>query len=202
MTRWGTIMRSALALALIGASCAAPGTTDSPSVSSAVRGTPSPGASAPSTAATPQATEQPSGDALLALPLVDVRTGETFLLGELAAEKPVVIEAMAIWCANCRAQQREVVRAHDLADFHSVGIDVDPNERPGDLAEYAEREGFDWRFVMADAQLVDLLADRFGFAVTNPPSMPTFVASGAAMRALEFGRLRSAEELVAELSSG
>ena len=79
---------------------------------------------------------------------------------------------MAIWCTTCLAQQREVVAAHDATDFHSVGIDVDPNERPEDLAEYAEREGFDWRFAMANAELVSALRDRFGTAVANPPSMP------------------------------
>lgn len=142
-------------------------------------------------------------DPLLALELVDVRTGATFTLGELAAEKPVLVEAMAIWCTTCRAQQREVVDAHALLDFHSVGIDVDPNERAEDLAEYAEREGFDWRFAMAEPQLVQLLTDRFGFGVTNPPSTPTFVISAdGGIRALEFGRVRSADELVAELAAG
>jgi thiol-disulfide isomerase/thioredoxin len=142
-------------------------------------------------------------DPLLALELVDVRMGATFTLGELAAEKPVLVEAMAIWCTTCRAQQREVVDAHELLDFHSVGIDVDPNERAEDLAEYAEREGFDWRFALADAQLVQLLTDRFGFGVTNPPSTPTFVISAdGGIRALEFGRVRSADELVAELAAG
>jgi thiol-disulfide isomerase/thioredoxin len=155
----------------------------------------------------PDSSEQGAGatdtDPLLVLELVDVRTGATFTLGELAAEKPVLVEAMAIWCPNCVVQQREVVVAHELADFHSVGIDVDPNERAEDLAEYAEREGFDWRFAMADPQLVQLLTDRYGFGVTNPPSTPTFVISAdGGIRALEFGRVRSAEELAAELAAG
>ena len=141
--------------------------------------------------------------ALLKHELAEVRSGERFTLGELASEKPVLVEAMAVWCTTCLAQQRHVVQAHELADFHSVGIDVDPNERAETLADYAEREGFDWRFAMADAALVKLLTDAYGFAVTNPPSTPTFVIStDGTVRALEFGRVRSAEELVAELSSG
>ncbi len=139
---------------------------------------------------------------LLAYELVDVRSGERFTLGELAADRPVLVETMAIWCTTCLSQQREVVQAHDLADFHSVGIDVDPNEEADDLAEYAEREGFDWRFVKADAQLVQLLTEQYGFGVTNPPSTPTFVVSDGQVRALEFGRVRSAEELVSELGAG
>jgi thiol-disulfide isomerase/thioredoxin len=171
---------------------------------------------APSTRPTSAATSGPASgplasassgpdaaDPLLALELVDARSGARFTLGELAADKPVLVEAMAIWCSTCRAQQREVIEAHQLADFHSVGIDVDPNERAEDLAEYADREGFDWRFAMADAQLVQLLTDRFGFAVTNPPSTPTLIVSAdRGVRALEFGRVRSADELVAELTAG
>jgi len=198
----------ALALVPLLAACSAPagseqraGETDrgpssgapSPPAASASAGSPSAGPS-----------DEPAGtDPLLAFELVDVRSGETFTLGELAAEKPVLVEAMAIWCTTCLAQQREVVDAHEAADFHSVGIDVDPNERAEDLAEYAEREGFDWHFAMADAQLVQLLTERYGFGVTNPPSTPTFVISAdGGARALEFGRVRSAEELVAELADG
>lgn len=136
---------------------------------------------------------------LLGYQLTDVRTGETFTLAELAAEKPVLVETMAIWCTTCLSQQREVVQAHDVADFDSVGIDVDPNEDAAELADYADREGFDWRFVVADAELVQLLTDQYGFGVTNPPSTPTFVVTAHGIRALEFGRVRSAEELVAEL---
>ncbi len=148
--------------------------------------------------------EPSSSDAssLLSYELTDVRSGEAFTLGELAADQPVLVETMAIWCVTCLQQQREVVQAHDLADFHSVGINVDPNENADDLADYADLEGFDWRFVMADAELVGLLTDLYGFGVTNPPSTPTFVVSDGSIRALEFGRVRSAEELVAELGDG
>jgi thiol-disulfide isomerase/thioredoxin len=139
---------------------------------------------------------------LLAHELVDVSTGERFTLGELSADRPVLVETMAIWCVTCLRQQRAVVRAHDLSDFHSVGINVDPNENADDLADYADLEGFDWRFVMADAELVRLLTDLYGFGVTNPPSTPTFIVSHGSIRALEFGRVRSAEELVAELDGG
>jgi thiol-disulfide isomerase/thioredoxin len=143
-----------------------------------------------------------AADPLLAYELLDVRSGETFTLGELAADRPVLLETMAIWCTTCLRQQREVVDAHARGEFHSVGIDVDPNERADELAAYAEREGFDWRFVIADAELVRLLTDRYGLAVTNPPSTPTFVVSGGSIRALEFNRVRTADELLDELAAG
>lgn len=141
-------------------------------------------------------------DPLLGFELTDVRSGETFTLAELAAEGPVLLETMAIWCTTCLRQQREVVQAHSLAEFTSVGIDVDPNERAPDLADYAEREGFDWRFAVADRALVQLLTERFGFEVSNPPSTPTFVVSAdGPIRALEFGNVRTPDELIAELDA-
>lgn len=62
--------------------------------------------------------------------MVDVRSGEVFTLSTLAAGGPVLVETMAIWCTTCLQQQRQVVEAHELAEFQSVGIDVDPNEDP------------------------------------------------------------------------
>lgn len=141
--------------------------------------------------------------ALLDRRLVDVTSGQTFTLRQLAADRPVLLETMAVWCTTCLRQQGEVVRAHQMAEFHSVGIDIDPNESAEDLARYAERQGFDWRFAKADAELVAILRDAFGVAATNPPSTPTFIIStDGQIRALPFGQVRSARDLVAELSGG
>ena len=193
--------------ALLAAACSAPASREpgADAADGAESGRPSSHApSAPAASPSPSSSGAATAtDPLLTFQLVDVRTGEAFTIGELAAERPVLVETMAIWCTTCLAQQREVVEAHESADFHSVGIDVDPNERAEDLADYAEREGFDWRFAMADAELVQLLTERYGFGVTNPPSTPTFVVStDGGIRALEFGRVRSADELIAELAAG
>jgi thiol-disulfide isomerase/thioredoxin len=203
-----TLTRGALlSLVLVVAACSAPISTDAPPQASAPATPVSPTTpdvtTKPASSPPPEVSAEPAADPLLAYELVDVRSGETFTLAELAAEKPVVVETMAIWCSTCRAQQREVVEAHGMADFHSVGIDVDPNERAEDLADYAVREGFDWRFAMADASVVQLLTERYGFGVTNPPSTPTFIVTAdGGIRALEFGHVRSADELVAELAAG
>ena len=142
-------------------------------------------------------------DPLHTVELFDVNTQAGFTLGALAAERPVLLETMAIWCTNCRAQQHEVVAAHELAEFHSVSLDVDPNERPGDLAAYSEAMGFDWRFAMANQTLAAALRDRFGPAVLNPPSTPMILLfPDGSVRALEFGRGYSAAELAAELAAG
>jgi hypothetical protein len=201
--RTGTTLRLAwVVIAVVAGACASPGGSTPPAEASQT--TDAAAATSPASDSTaPSASPTDAADPLLTAELVDVRSGEAFTLGELAAEKPVLLETMAIWCTTCLAQQRAVVEAHETADFHSVGIDVDPNERADDLADYAAREGFDWRFVLADATLVQLLTDRYGFGVTNPPSTPTFVVTAeGGVRALEFGHLRSAEELVAELAGG
>ena len=143
-------------------------------------------------------------DPLLGVELTDVRSGETFTLGELAATSgPVLLEPMAVWCSNCRAQQHEVVRAHEIGEFASVSLDVDLSELPSDLAAYADQEGFDWWFAMADVDLYRSLQDRFGVAVTNPPSTPLIIiAADGSIRPLEFGTgTRSAEELLSELGA-
>lgn len=144
-------------------------------------------------------------DALLAVELTDVRSGETFTLGDLAESNgPVLLETMAVWCSNCRAQQQEVVIAHERGEFTSVSLDVDLSESPEDLAAYADREGFDWHFAMADPELYRALQDRFGVASTNPPSTPLIIiAADGTVTPLEFGRgTRGAEELLTELGAG
>jgi thiol-disulfide isomerase/thioredoxin len=135
-------------------------------------------------------------DPLLAATLTDVRTGETFTLAELAADEPVIVEMMAIWCSNCRAQMHQITAAHDLAEFHSVSIDVDPSEIAEDLTAYAAREGFDWPFALADATLATQLRDRFGNEVLFPPNTPKLlVRTDGSVELLPLGQQLSADEI-------
>ena len=163
---------------------------------------------APSTGASAEATASPSAepsgpvaldsDPLHRVTLTDVRSGEEFTLGELAAEKPLLLETMAIWCTNCRAQQHNVVAAHELADFHSLSLDVEPGEQPSELAAYADREGFDWHFAKADAQLAAQLRERFGTAVIVPPGMPKILfRTDGSIELIGLGELYSAEQVAA-----
>ena len=84
----------------------------------------------------------------------------TGVLERFPGLKVVFVEPMAIWCTNCRQQMHQVTAAHELADFHSVSIDVEPTEIAEDLVAYAAREGFDWPFVLADAELATALRER------------------------------------------
>jgi thiol-disulfide isomerase/thioredoxin len=214
MTRRPTraTLATTLVAALMLAACATdPTVTDPGSTRPPMTDTPSsdptlsPTASATRTASPTRTAGEAPSDPLLAVELTDVRSGETFTLADLADDEgPVLLQPMAIWCSNCRAQQREVVRAHGMGDFSSVSLDVDLSEQAEDLAVYAEREGFDWRFAMADAALYRLLQERFGVAATNPPSTPLIVIEpDGTVRPLAFGAgTRSAEELLDELGAG
>jgi thiol-disulfide isomerase/thioredoxin len=200
-----------LAIGVLLAACAGPSTDGSATASAPPPSVAPPSASAseapPSPSASTAASDAPDAptptpvafdDALLAMELRDVRSGETFTLGELAADAPVIVETMAIWCTNCRQQMHQVTAAHELADFHSVSIDVEPSEIAEDLVAYAEREGFDWPFVLADAELASALRDRFGTEVLFPPGMPKLlVRTDGSVELLPLGDLLSADEIAA-----
>ena len=203
--------RAVLAILVLGivlVACQADGGASPSSAPSVADATPTmaPPSEAPSTDASAEASgsasAEPSGpvaldsDPLHWVTLTDVRSGEEFTLGELAAEKPLLLETMAIWCTNCRAQQHNVVAAHELADFHSLSLDVEPGEQPSELAAYADREGFDWYFAKADAQLAAQLRERFGTAVIVPPGMPKILfRTDGSVEFIGLGELYSAEQV-------
>jgi hypothetical protein len=109
--------------------------------------------------------------------LRDVVSGEEFRIKDLEG-KVVAIEAMAIWCTTCRFQQVEAQAALETVgspDVVYLSLDVDPNERAEDLADYAQREGFTWRFAVASAEVSRSLAATFGDQVLSPPATPLVV---------------------------
>jgi thiol-disulfide isomerase/thioredoxin len=109
--------------------------------------------------------------------LRDVVTGEEFRISDLEG-KVVAIEAMAIWCSTCRVQQGEAQVALEQVGSPNVvyiSLDVDPNERDADLAEYARREGFTWRFVVASPEVSRSLAATFGDQILSPPATPLVI---------------------------
>jgi thiol-disulfide isomerase/thioredoxin len=156
-----------------------------------------------------QATEAPaapSGEAWLDLPLVDATSGASFTVRELA-DGVVLVETMATWCGNCRRQLGHLAAAAaELAGEAAPGVpvayvvvSVEPGLDPSALAAYAEREGFPFRFVVADDELLRALAERFGRVVLNPPATPhVVVAPGGRVLELTTG-FEAPEALVARL---
>lgn len=120
-----------------------------------------------------------AGEAWRTAVLRDVLTGDEFSIRDLEG-KVVVIEPMAIWCINCRFQQLEAQHALETLgsdDVVYLSLDVDARERPEDLAAYARREGFDWRFAVASTEFSRSLAATFGDQVLSPPATPLIVLS-------------------------
>lgn len=131
--------------------------------------------------------------------LVDVSTGETFRIADHAG-KVILIETMAIWCSNCRAQQGDVMTALGRLPADSVVyvvLDVDPNEDLASLAAYREQHGFDGRYAIAGNDLGRALAADFGDQFLNPPSTPILiVGTDGRVTLTEYGR-KSPDQLVA-----
>ncbi len=114
----------------------------------------------------------------LALPLVNVNTGETFTLGSFAG-KTVYVHPMARWCSNCRSSQRrlrdEVLPAVNQDNIVFVSFTIETGDAPETLKQYATDESFNWVFAVATPELVNALVAQYGFAVSNPPSQPHFI---------------------------
>lgn len=131
--------------------------------------------------------------------LRDVLTGEELRMSDLDG-KVVAIETMAIWCSTCRIQQAEVKKALEQVtspDLVYISLDVDPNERAEDLAEYARREGFTWRFVVASPEVSRSLATAFGDQILSPPATPlVLIGPDGALIEKHIG-IRRADELIA-----
>ncbi|HEU5203177.1 MAG TPA: hypothetical protein VFU17_02645 [Candidatus Limnocylindrales bacterium] len=135
---------------------------------------PSPSAGAGPATAAPTATPPVIDAAWAQVDLTDVATGEPFRIADLAG-KAVIVETMAIWCTNCRAQQGDVYRALDDLDPDRVAyvlLDVDPNETAPALADYRTQNGFTGTYAIAGRETARALADEFGDQVLNPPSTP------------------------------
>jgi len=138
-------------------------------------------------------------------PLVDVTTGETFRIADLAG-KVVIVETMAIWCTNCRFQQASVEEA--LAQLPAgrvvyVILDVDPNEDAASLAAYRTQRGYTGRYVIAPAEVARALADDFGNQFLSPPSTPmAIVAADGSVTLTDFGQKSSTDVVALATAAG
>ncbi len=132
-------------------------------------------------------------------PLIDVATGETFRIADHAGTV-IIIEAMAIWCANCRTQQADVTAALEQLPAGSVvfvALDVDPNEDGGSLAAYRAKNGFAGRYAIAGLEVARALSAEFGDQVLNPPSTPmVIVGTDGRVTLTGFGH-KSVDQIVA-----
>jgi thiol-disulfide isomerase/thioredoxin len=113
----------------------------------------------------------------LSLELVDARTGAAFTLGDFEG-RTVLVEPMATWCSSCRRQMtvlRDVIEGFDPDAFTFVALSVETALADGDLAAYADAQGFGWTFAVATPELLRALTATFGFSAANPPATPHFI---------------------------
>lgn len=112
--------------------------------------------------------------------LTNARTGETFTLADFAG-KTVYVHMMATWCSNCRASQRslngDVIPQLSSDEFVFVSIDVQTQLTAGELASYADNNGFGWTFAVASADFLRAVSTELGSSIANPPSTPHFYIS-------------------------
>jgi hypothetical protein len=113
-----------------------------------------------------------------AVQLQNINSDESFTIQDLKG-KVVLVETMAIWCSNCLQQQRQVKALHELIgerdDFVSLGLDIDPNENADDLKGFVDRNGFDWVYAVAPAEVSRNLSNLYGAQFLNPPSTPMLI---------------------------
>ena len=130
--------------------------------------------------------------------LTDAATGKPYTIHDLKG-KVVLVETMAQWCSNCKEQQGQVKKLHEMlgmkADFVSIGLDIDPNENAADLKKYVTSNGFDWLYAVAPADVSREIAKLYGDQFLNPPSTPILIIDRKGVaHPLPFG-IKSADDL-------
>lgn len=149
--------------------------------------------------------ETMSDDAMMEAPawysisLTDVNSGEAFTINDLKG-KVVLVETMAVWCSNCFKQQTQVKDLHEALgerdDFVSLGIDIDPNEDADKLASFTSSNGFDWKYIVAPADVSREISSLYGAQFLSPPSMPMLIIDRKGVAyPLPFG-IKSADDLL------
>lgn len=132
--------------------------------------------------------------------LTDVRNDESFNIAEL--EKPVLVETFAVWCPTCTRQQQEIKKLHDSnVNVTSVSLDVDPNEDASKVRDHIRREGFDWHYAVAPAEMTQDLIREYDTSIANPPSAPAILVCENNTRKLENG-VKPASKLEQEINEG
>ena len=127
--------------------------------------------------------EMPAGE-MMAEPawfeaeLTDVNTGSTFKVADFK-DKVVLVETMAVWCPLCLRQQKQVQTLHeslgDRDDFVSLALDIDPNEDAIFLKAHTDKNGFDWLYAVAPAEVSREIGQLYGGQFLNPSSTPMLI---------------------------
>lgn len=145
------------------------------------------------------------GDVASANGWMDIRLtdvdGESFTISELAGT-PVFVENFATWCSNCLRQlgdtQDAAARAGDNAAFLALSVETDLD--PGDVAAYAEENGFDdIRFAVMTPEMLAAVEEAFGPSALNPPATPKVLIDATGTPGELVTGFESPDEIVAQV---
>lgn len=156
----------------------------------------------------PEPTPMPDGETVMVpawmeTELTDVATGQKFKISDFQG-RPILLESFAVWCPTCLQQQKEVAKVKESegeAIVH-ISLDTDPNEDEERVRGHIERNNLDWYFAVAPIELSQALVDEFGLGVVSAPQAPVvLICEDLSTRLLRRG-VKSADDLVAEVSTG
>jgi len=146
-------------------------------------------------------TEKISAASWIDFELKDVATGETFKITDFN-DKPILLESFAVWCPTCTKQQKTTKAFHEEVgdSVVSISIDTDPNEDENRVKEHIERNGFNWYYAIAPAEMTKSLIDQFGIGIVNAPAVPMILICGDNVKKLDSG-IKSVSELKEEVAN-
>jgi thiol-disulfide isomerase/thioredoxin len=105
--------------------------------------------------------------------LKDINTQTSFKISDFK-EKPILLEAFAVWCPTCKRQQDEVKKLHEEIgdDVISISLDTDENENEKLVLSHLTKHEYDWYFAISPSDLTQSLIKEFGPGVVSAPSAP------------------------------
>jgi thiol-disulfide isomerase/thioredoxin len=153
----------------------------------------------PANPASPTTTQAP---AWIDASFTDARTGQTFSINGFKG-KVVLVETMAVWCTNCRAQQGQIMELHSQlgprSDLVTVSLDIDPNEDASYLQTYVNSTSFDWLYAVSGKSVASEIGQLYGAQFLNPTSTPMLIVDKQGqVHTLPFG-IKSADQLQSAL---
>jgi thiol-disulfide isomerase/thioredoxin len=187
---------------------------DSTATPDSMMAKPTEGAMMSSTAAPGMMQETPTPETMMAKPtdsgmmmetpmwfstsFANTNDGKTFSINDFKG-KVVLVETMAVWCTNCKMQQDQIKSLHEAigmpADLVTVSLDIDPNENNDVLKAYVAKNGFDWMYAVAPADVSREISKLYGDQFLNPTSTPMLIIDRKGVaHPLPFG-IKSADDL-------
>jgi hypothetical protein len=126
--------------------------------------------------------------------LTDVTTDQEFSI--IDAEKPVVLHTFETWCSKCQNQQKNLSSLYDQRgeELLMVDLNIDENFDPEEMVQYAESNGYEWRFGITPSAVMSSLVDDFGQSVSIAPQAPVILVCPDG-EAYELGKGITAEEI-------